>query len=267
MPQLSSTQTRILTAIGLLCLFFAACFCGDIGIFIFLSIAVLLAQWEFCSLFIPCDKWQIKVVALAITIAFLLTIRIIPEFSIQQGIFTSILCFALLFLAMLSRKDSDECLRSLLFASLSFIYIPVLISPILFLTPIQQLFILSIPVASDTCAYFIGIRFGKHKIWPQVSPKKSVEGCFAGLLAAIVVSLIFGLGFNAVGTNSLLSLIVVGIFVGIASQLGDFFESALKRRVDIKDSSCLLPGHGGVLDRIDSLLFAIPAYAICSAFF
>lgn len=109
--------------------------------------------------------------------------------------------------------------------------------------------------ASDTFAYIFGCNFGKHKLLPVVSPKKSVEGAVAGFIGCILVIQALGslwLGFPAVPVFAL------GILVGIVAPLGDLVESILKRSCNIKDSGSFFPGHGGVLDRCDSMLFAVP---------
>ena len=106
----------------------------------------------------------------------------------------------------------------------------------------------------DTAAYAVGKAVGRHKLCPKISPGKTVEGAIGGLLAA--VALIAGLG-HWLGLP-LAHGLILGAGVGVAGQVGDLFESLLKRRAGVKDSGSLLPGHGGVLDRFDSLLFAAP---------
>ena len=109
----------------------------------------------------------------------------------------------------------------------------------------------------DTMAYIMGKRFGRTKILPEVSPKKTVVGTAAGLVTAIVVMQIFGLADWLPGLG-MMDLLILGIIVGDFGQLGDFVESRLKRDYGVKDTGALLPGHGGVLDRFDSLLFVMP---------
>jgi phosphatidate cytidylyltransferase len=112
--------------------------------------------------------------------------------------------------------------------------------------------------ACDSAAFFFGSKFGKKKILPLVSPKKSWVGSISGFVATMLVVYAFYF-YNAFG-DYLLSyhLVVLGIIYGAISQFGDFGESLLKREVKIKDSSTLLKGHGGVLDRFDSMLIAAP---------
>ena len=110
--------------------------------------------------------------------------------------------------------------------------------------------------AMDTAAYFVGRPFGRHKLFPRVSPKKSVEGAVGGSVGALLVAIVGAYTFTSflpMGHH-----IALGVIVGIGGQVGDLAESLLKRDAGAKDSSTLLPGHGGVLDRFDSLFFAGP---------
>jgi phosphatidate cytidylyltransferase len=118
--------------------------------------------------------------------------------------------------------------------------------------------------AGDAAAYFIGLLFGRHKLAPTVSPGKTWEGLIAGIIATI------GVTFLALYEANFLSIpesLVLGAVIAVAAPLGDLFESALKRDAEVKDSGRLLAGHGGVLDRIDALLFAwVAAYYVVVAF-
>ncbi|MCX6154032.1 MAG: phosphatidate cytidylyltransferase [Candidatus Kapabacteria bacterium] len=108
----------------------------------------------------------------------------------------------------------------------------------------------------DTAAYFIGRRFGKHKIYPDISPKKSWEGGIAGLIAGGTAFVLSVRLFNP--EFPFLDSLFIGMIVGITGQIGDFAESLLKRDANLKDSSNIIPGHGGILDRFDSILFVSP---------
>ena len=119
--------------------------------------------------------------------------------------------------------------------------------------------------ASDVGAYFTGRAIGRTKLMPSVSPAKTVEGSIGGIVLAVVVAWVFvrrllvpygQLGLAPAG------IIGFGVAIAIAAQLGDLFESLLKREAAVKDSSSLLPGHGGFLDRVDSLLFVLPVAAL-----
>jgi len=113
-------------------------------------------------------------------------------------------------------------------------------------------------VVSDSAQYYSGRAFGRRPLAPAISPKKTIEGAIGGVIFGIVFMTIAGRAvFPALGVPALAALGAVVVVLGI---LGDLFESRLKRVAGLKDSSSLIPGHGGVLDRIDALLFAIPAF-------
>jgi phosphatidate cytidylyltransferase len=111
---------------------------------------------------------------------------------------------------------------------------------------------------SDTAQFYVGSSLGRHRLAPAISPKKSVEGAIGGFVAGTVAMVAIGrIWLPAIGMPGLAAAGAVLVALGIA---GDLFESLLKRSADVKDSSALIPGHGGVLDRIDALLFVMPGY-------
>ncbi|MDF1580374.1 MAG: phosphatidate cytidylyltransferase [Desulfuromonadales bacterium] len=116
--------------------------------------------------------------------------------------------------------------------------------------------VLFIVMICDTCAYFVGSAIGCRRLYRSISPKKSIEGACGGLLGSILGALLVKFWFF--GHLRLVDAVILGILLGIVGQLGDLFESLLKRGANVKDSGTLIPGHGGVLDRLDSLLFAFP---------
>jgi phosphatidate cytidylyltransferase len=117
---------------------------------------------------------------------------------------------------------------------------------------IWTLFIIFAIVASDAAALLVGSRIGRHPFFRTISPRKTVEGAVAGLVGAMLVMLI---GVSAVLGYSPLHGLALGLVVGVSAQVGDLVESQMKRIAEVKDSSHLIPGHGGVLDRLDSVLF------------
>lgn len=110
--------------------------------------------------------------------------------------------------------------------------------------------------ATDSGAYFIGRAMGKNKLWPEISPNKTVEGFIGGIVCAVIVAVLFVI-FTDIDA-SIIELMIITVFLSIFGQIGDLVESALKRHYDVKDSGNILPGHGGILDRFDSLLFVWP---------
>ena len=142
-------------------------------------------------------------------------------------------------------------------------YLPE-VRPATSLHPLEGFLLLMFPVAvtalGDTAAYFVGKRMGSRRLAPQVSPGKTVEGSIGGLAGAMVTGFLVGLVMDDLGSLVLSAPVCafIGLILGIAGQLGDLSESLLKREAGVKDSGRLLPGHGGVLDRFDSLLFTVP---------
>ena len=124
---------------------------------------------------------------------------------------------------------------------------------------INILYVFIIAWGTDTFAYLVGKRLGKHK-FSEVSPKKSIEGCISGIIGAIILSLIYTYIVNTyMGMNiSYINITLIAFILSIISQIGDFSASCIKRYVDIKDYGNLIPGHGGMLDRIDSVIFIAP---------
>ena len=165
------------------------------------------------------------------------------------------------FFALTQFKSDSFILENFNKQVLGIIYIPILLS---FLVLIRNgtdgmlwiFFFLFVVFAGDIGAFYVGSYLGSHKLCPSVSPKKTIEGSIGGLSsnlgAGILLKYFFFPNFTW-GPSILLFL-----FIGIAGQVGDLFESVLKRSANIKDSGSLLPGHGGILDRIDALLFAAP---------
>lgn len=154
-----------------------------------------------------------------------------------------------------------------LFASyIGFVYAPVLLS---FLYRIRMedngmllLWLVFLATwGSDTCAYCVGCLFGKHKAFPVLSPKKSVEGCIGGVVGNAIIAVIYAVCLNYFVDGVTVSVpvfAIIGILTSVLSQVGDLAASALKRNYEIKDYGRLIPGHGGILDRFDSVMFTAP---------
>ena len=144
---------------------------------------------------------------------------------------------------------------------LGIIYIPLFLSCMVLIRNDDDgiawiFFLLTLVFAGDTGAFYVGRLFGRHKLCPAVSPGKTIEGAIGGLAATLGAGLVF--------MNCFLKSLPLGpgilffLSIGVVGQVGDLFESELKRYADMKDSGSILPGHGGILDRIDALLFAAP---------
>ena len=122
---------------------------------------------------------------------------------------------------------------------------------------------------TDSCAYFAGYFFGKHKLAPEISPKKTIEGSIGGIFGVIVIIVAYSLIAGNIMDKSvnIYSAIIIGLVAGVLSQFGDLCASIIKREHNIKDFGNIMPGHGGVMDRFDSLLFVAPALYYILEFF
>jgi len=176
-----------------------------------------------------------------------------------SGIGLLFIGFALLFLFRV--RAIDTAAREVAFAMLAFLYIPFLLMHLVQLRQttfgIQWLLVIMLIVmTNDSAAYYSGSAFGKHRLYPLVSPKKSIEGAVGGLFGSLGGTLLAKFTFFPQLTFT--DAAVTALIVGVVGQAGDLFESLLKRSFGVKDSGTIIPGHGGVLDRMDSILFAAP---------
>ncbi len=159
-------------------------------------------------------------------------------------------------------QESSKSTGNLLIPLFSTVYLSI---PLLLLNQIHQVsieaetpYLLAVFViiwTNDTFAYLSGMAFGKHKLFERISPKKTWEGFAGGLLSGAIAAYIF---FHFYPSGGLYFWMILAILVSVSAVFGEFIESLLKRRSGVKDSGNLLPGHGGILDRIDSLLLVSP---------
>lgn len=175
------------------------------------------------------------------------------------GIALLFIGFSLLFLFRI--RTIENAARDIAFALLAFIYIPYMLLHLVLLREttfgIKWLFVIMLIVmTNDAAAYYIGSAFGKNRLYPLVSPKKSIEGAIGGLAGSLVGALLSKLIYFPQLT--FVDVVATAIVIGTVGQAGDLFESLLKRSFGVKDSGTIIPGHGGVLDRLDSILFAAP---------
>ncbi len=220
------------------------------------AVLTLLALWEFMKIgeHMGMQTWYIQTTIF--TVVWLINLF----FGSKEWLLATLVFWLLVVLGRLALTYPKTSLAEATFNLLSFLYTVVLLSHLYMLRQLPgglELTFLTIFLvwATDTGAYLIGKQFGRHLLAPQVSPKKTVEGSLGGLVLSIVVALVY---WHLVGETSWLKYLILAIFVGVSAQIGDLFESALKRSAGVKDSGNLIPGHGGILDRFDSLIFALP---------
>ena len=153
---------------------------------------------------------------------------------------------------------------------LGVVYIPFFLTLLVMIHELDQgavwiIWLLLVVFAGDTGAYYTGCYLGKRKLAPTVSPKKTFEGAAGGIAASIFMAVVFHV--IVFGKLQYISIIFISaLLVAVTAQVGDLFVSAMKRAGGIKDSGSLLPGHGGVLDRIDGLVFAVPVLYMLKVF-
>jgi phosphatidate cytidylyltransferase len=229
-----------------------------------LSLVVLVTaggMLELLTLLLPDTQSWVRIAALAAGL-------LVPLATYWKGVIgLSVATVAVIFVALtvhlLLYAKQKAVLQSLGIMVFALLYIPFLLSHVLLLFQVESgrrwiFFLFFVIFAGDTGAYYAGHRWGRHKLWPAVSPGKTVEGALGGLLSSLAIALLVGkllLSLGQFGTTFLLS---VGFVIALAGQMGDLMESMLKRVSQVKDASSILPGHGGLLDRLDSLIFAFP---------
>jgi phosphatidate cytidylyltransferase len=228
-----------------------------------IAAASVVGMYEYQRIVLPVEN---KTVNRLITIfgLVLAPFMILGAYLNLWPMIMGVLVFNLLFTALLSLpqfKDTPAVVDTVVKQGLGFVYIPLLLS---YLVLVHQsgagalwiFFTICLVFAGDTGAFYSGSYLGKHKLCPAVSPNKTIEGALGGMSATLLIAVIFKLlFFDKLDWGT---LILFAILVSSAGQVGDLFESELKRAANVKDSGTLLPGHGGVLDRIDALLFAAP---------
>jgi len=265
---MTNTQIRIISGLVLLgivaaCLYLGpkAClvFIGVIGVLVIDEVIVnfydqkraskryLLAQSTYVAGFCFFNFYQIS--------------RSSFSFWNSAGVVLNILMMIYLFLVY---RKSDTLIK--IFRMMSWMTGFIVLIPLLCLSYVihfeeWRLFLVGLMILNfmvDTAAYFTGKKFGKHKLWEAVSPKKTIEGAIGGVIFSVVATSLFWKHFISAPTPV---AIIIFTIIACSSQLGDLVQSKLKRQFELKDSSSLIPGHGGVYDRVDSLLFVAPFYA------
>jgi phosphatidate cytidylyltransferase len=260
--------TRVITsvlAIPIL-LFFVAI--GGIWMKAALCVLTLIALYEFYHAFSP-RVLPVHVLGYAFTVILFFFLDVtIPTRYILAAFMVFLLCLFVM-LVLFYRKMA---LMNTLVTFFGVCYISVLFSPIYVVRMSQNggVFVWLIFISAfmcDTGAYFVGIKFGRHKLVPKLSPKKTIEGAVGGVVSAALGALAYGFLargfftgelFTAEHFNAPVFCLITGSIAAVFAQFGDLTASAIKRYAGIKDFGSILPGHGGILDRFDSVLFTSP---------
>ncbi len=255
---------RLLTALVLAPLVVGLLLSGWTIPFYLLLIAVAcLAQWEYLSMAFPGSGYaELRVFGLILAAS----VVVWPMFAGTPGIVFAAGLFVLSFCFFVIRSEPVESAftRTSRFL-LGLAYAPLMISlfiPIWSVADAGLWLILALGTVfmGDTGAFYAGRNFGRRPLAPKVSPKKTVEGSIGSIVASEIFAVLFSV--FALPEASTVGIVVLALIMNVLGQTGDLFESLLKRSAGVKDSGTLLPGHGGILDRIDGVLFAIPALSI-----
>lgn len=183
-------------------------------------------------------------------------------YGTNMGFIILAITLLVLFIIQLFRHEKPE--NSLGISSLALIYIALPLSIAIYISQINTQLIMAIFILiwiSDTMAYLVGCKFGKHRLFERISPKKSWEGAIGGFVFTVAIGAFGGYLFPSLGFK-MWQWCVIAVVVDIFGVLGDLIESMFKRSVGVKDSGNIIPGHGGLLDRLDSFIFAVPWVAI-----
>ncbi len=268
-------KTRVITALVLLALFLAALFwLSPPAWAAFAAILVVPAAWEWGRLIalprFACGLY-VLLVAAACAALFWLAPAASPAGGLRAAVYLASTLFWIivvplwLWYARLPQTRWVAALTGLLVLAPTWFALVELRNA----SPLLLLLLMSVAWISDSAAYFVGRRFGRHKLAPVISPGKTWEGVAGAVLAVSLYAVIWGLVWQAYFPPALRSMrygaFGMLLFLWLLTAIGiygDLFESALKRRAGVKDSGALLPGHGGVLDRIDALTSVLPVAAL-----
>jgi phosphatidate cytidylyltransferase len=224
-----------------------------------IALVAILAMVEFIDLGRH-KGYDIPLPLCIVIVAIIMAAFILEDLSVELGVFAALLLIPASY--VFSRKSLEDSLPSSAVAVLATTYVGMLTGSLIRLRNDFPegwklvFFLLLVVWLGDSGAYYFGKSFGKHKLSPRISPKKTVEGLIGGIVTSIVTAII--IHFTFFRSFPLQHAILAGVLLSFAGVVGDLAESMWKRSADVKDSGTLLPGHGGFLDRFDSILFTAP---------
>ncbi len=255
---------RTVTALVLMAIGLPAIIYGGVFYYLLMGIFLVGGAWEYARLYRAVQYEPNEIV----TVGGVLVIATARFFFADFAIFVMVVFVLLAMTAHIIayERGRDKAALDFSITVTGIVYIGWLGSYLLDLRNLPNgvwwlMFILPLVWAADTGAYSIGAVYGKHKMSPRLSPKKSWEGYIAGIFTAVYVGALFTYAFSSLGTQPLNGLInplqgaMIGFFISAIAPLGDLGESMFKRQSGLKDSSNIFPGHGGFLDRIDSWIW------------
>lgn len=253
-------KTRVISVIISLPFMIASLYIGGIPLTILIFLLSIVGLYEYYNAFKNIGYKPNFVIGYLGTISYYIAIL----FNRSYILMFPIILFIVLLLLFLDVIKKDKSILDIAITILGLVYIVYMFSVVLFLHKgLYGRAVVWLPFLtawlSDTFAYFAGVHFGKNKLCPKISPKKTVEGSLGGIFGSTAFSIIAGILFKKLGIDiPLFHYGIIGILSGITGQIGDLFASSIKRFCKVKDFGNILPGHGGILDRFDSILFTAP---------
>ncbi len=224
-----------------------------------IGLIAVLALHEFLTLG-KRKGYDVPVVLCILVTLFIIAAFILESVSVEMGMFVTLLIIPASY--VFRSSDIEHALPSSAIAVLATMYVGMLAGSLIRLRndfpvgPKLVFFLVLVVWLGDAGAYYTGKKFGKHKMSPRISPKKTIEGGIGGVVTSIITAVV--IHFTFFPEIPLIHAIIVGIVLSIAGMIGDLAESMWKRSAAVKDSGTLIPGHGGFLDRFDSILFTAP---------
>lgn len=264
---------RIVTGIVLALIAVPVCIYSDTFVFpLVIAILSLIGTFEMLSCVGMKKRFSVCVPLCAFAFAFPLLARYITPLSSFLAIYgTALFALLLAFMALQVFIPDKVSATSVSTAFVCCVYVITGFVSIILLRDMEAgvyyfMIPLVAPLTCDIFAYFCGVLFGKHKLIPKISPKKTVEGSIGGMFFCTVICTVYGVIIrNALDVEVVLpiwSFALGGLLISVVSQIGDLIASAIKRQYDIKDYGKIFPGHGGVLDRFDSVIGTVPLFLI-----
>jgi len=232
-------------------------FIGGIYLKYFVMLLALLGLYEFYKASKNCGIKPIAIVGYALCLVHFITLKS----TLDLELFFYVLIIAVFLLLCVPVIKTDYNFIDVAVTIFGYLYVAVFFSFIVLIeNKIHGSYLIWLIFISswgcDTLAYYSGKYLGKHKLIPKVSPKKTIEGSIGGLLGSVIGCTLYGYVISKYGVNiSIYNYAIIGTLGGIFGQFGDLVASSIKRYAKVKDYSNLIPGHGGILDRFDSILF------------
>lgn len=222
-------------------------------------VLALLGLDEFYRMALPSRRAEGRIAAVAGAVAIFSIFAANPVIPLMS---LTVLVLAFCLIELFRLKEIPKAAGDAALLLMGFLYVPLLLGHLVMIRMLPHgvswlFLIMVIVMCGDSAAYYVGSTLGKTKLYPQVSPKKSVEGSIGGLAGSVIGAFVSKAVYFP--ELSVADCVATALLLGLLGQLGDLFESLIKRSCGVKDSGVIFPGHGGVLDRLDSILFAGPA--------